>query len=166
MPSPRRLIERETMTSSNEPTRWERMTPEQKAQAIERQRAYVARNKKKIAARQSAYYRANKERTNETRRERDLRNKYGISSEDYARMLFRQDFRCACCKTSKPGGHGERFSVDHDHATGKVRALLCFRCNTVLGHIEEDSDVLVAVMDYLEKHGKVPYFNGVAEATH
>ena len=55
---------------------------------------------------------------------------YGITIEDYDRMYEEQGGRCAICRTDQPGGAGERFSVDHDHETGKVRGLLCNNCNT------------------------------------
>jgi hypothetical protein len=53
----------------------------------------------------------------------------GISDERYAEMLEDQDGHCALC----PGVPGtRRLHVDHNHATGEVRGLLCHRCNRVL----------------------------------
>lgn len=53
------------------------------------------------------------------------------------------------CKTSEPGGRANRFHVDHDHKTGAVRGLLCFRCNLILGAIADDPQILTAAIDYL-----------------
>jgi hypothetical protein len=50
-------------------------------------------------------------------------------------MLARQDARCAICR--RECGTGRALAVDHDHATGRVRGLLCFRCNTALARYEE-----------------------------
>jgi hypothetical protein len=42
--------------------------------------------------------------------------------------------------------------VDHDHITGRVRALLCSGCNTGIGHLQDDPDVLRRAADYIEQH--------------
>ncbi|PYQ17504.1 MAG: hypothetical protein DMF80_00495 [Acidobacteria bacterium] len=59
-------------------------------------------------------------------------------------MLVDQKERCAICR--KACGTGRRLAVDHDHQTGRVRGLLCFRCNTALARYEEYSARFV---DYL-----------------
>jgi hypothetical protein len=50
-------------------------------------------------------------------------------------LLASQDGRCAICRSAC--GTGRRLAVDHDHATGRIRGLLCFRCNTSLARYEE-----------------------------
>src|SRR5579859_6165169 len=60
-----------------------------------------------------------------------LMRKFGITLEQYDAMLVEQGGRCAACGTDEPGGMGS-FHVDHCHATGKVRKLLCVRCNSCL----------------------------------
>lgn len=65
-----------------------------------------------------------------------LKTKYGITIEDYDRILQTQG-GCAICGTKTPGGRG-RFHVDHDHITGKIRGLLCSGCNTKLGWYERN----------------------------
>ncbi len=90
-------------------------------------------------------------------RERNLRNNYGLTLEDYNIMLFQQGYVCAVCKqeetvidhyTQQP----KSLSVDHDHETGKVRQLLCTTCNQVLGNIEKDSQRVKLLIKYLKKH--------------
>ena len=66
-------------------------------------------------------------------RKRSLKRLYNITIEDYDLMLRDQEYGCAICGTDKPGGMG-RFHVDHDHKTGRVRGLLCHRCNSILGY--------------------------------
>ena len=61
-------------------------------------------------------------------------------------MLAAQAGLCAVCR-SAPAVH-----VDHDHATGTVRALLCFNCNGGLGQFKDDPDVLRAAADYVRFH--------------
>lgn len=74
-------------------------------------------------------------KTGEYRRDWHLRRRYGIGSADYERMYEAQDGRCAICRQSS----AQRFHVDHDHASGRVRGLLCMRCNTALGHMESEA---------------------------
>lgn len=91
--------------------------------------------------------RNNPERASAIRREYRYQTKYGISTEDYEQMLRAQDGKCAICGAS-PGKH--RLSVDHNHETGAVRALLCISCNTGVGYFERP--IAVAIRDYLESH--------------
>jgi hypothetical protein len=84
-------------------------------------------------------------------RDAHLRKKYGLSSEDYDFLLLRQGGKCACCG-GPPTTHG-KLVVDHSHQTGKVRALLCSHCNTLLGMAREDPSILKAAISFLETHG-------------
>lgn len=82
-----------------------------------------------------------------------LMRRYGITPEQYDEMLRSQDGRCAICRTDQPGGNGNRtFPVDHDHASGAVRALLCSPCNTAIAFMGEDPARLREAADYLERH--------------
>jgi hypothetical protein len=79
-----------------------------------------------------------------------MRN-YGITPDAYEAMLSTQGSRCALCHTDTPRGSG-RFHVDHCHATGKVRALLCHECNTGLGKFKDNTELLARAIAYLETH--------------
>ena len=76
-------------------------------------------------------------------------NKYGLTIEDYENMLISQNYSCAIC-----GGDnkGKNFAVDHDHKTGKVRALLCSTCNSGIGSLKDSIDILEKAIEYLRKH--------------
>jgi len=63
------------------------------------------------------------------------KHRYGLSSEQYKEMLERQGGVCALCRQQCKTGN--RLCVDHDHDTGKVRALLCRRCNWIAALIDE-----------------------------
>jgi len=90
-------------------------------------------------------------------RERMLKKNYGVTVEQYERMSEQQNGVCAIC--SKPetrvahGGFGVRpLSVDHCHDSLKVRGLLCSHCNTALGLMNDDAELLRKAAAYLEKY--------------
>jgi Recombination endonuclease VII len=82
-----------------------------------------------------------------TARRTSLKSLYGISLEDYARLLAEQGGVCAICLRQP----AERLCVDHCHATGKVRGLLCRTCNTGLGCYRDDPSLLTTAAAYLTK---------------
>ena len=88
---------------------------------------------------------------NEGRRERFMREVYKITPADFDRMLSTQGHRCAICRTDDPRGHGQ-WHIDHDHVTGDVRGLLCTDCNTGIGSLKDDPDVLVAAAEYVRRN--------------
>jgi Recombination endonuclease VII len=81
-----------------------------------------------------------------TRRKRE----YGVTREDYNKMLLEQNNECAICQISI----GHEASVDHDHDTGQVRGLLCRNCNVGIGMLQDNSKILKSATKYLEKYGK------------
>jgi hypothetical protein len=78
-----------------------------------------------------------------------LRTKFGITLDDYNRILEEQDGRCSICDTTACST-GQRLSVDHCHDTGAVRGLLCRRCNAGCGQFNDSPDLLRKGADYLE----------------
>jgi hypothetical protein len=83
-------------------------------------------------------------------REHKLKNRYGMTLEDYDNMLLAQGGACAMCPTIP---QERKLFVDHNHDTGEVRALLCLPCNTMLGMAGDSVDRLQAGIDYLKEHG-------------
>lgn len=82
---------------------------------------------------------------------------FGITLEDYNRMLEAQNGVCAICGKSeiiidKRISKLRALTVDHNHKTGKVRGLLCARCNQALGLFKENSDVCFIAGKYLQKY--------------
>lgn len=80
---------------------------------------------------------------------------YGLTEQDYERMLIEQDGKCAICGAEEPGAWGGSMPVDHDHETGKVRKLLCHNCNGGLGQFGDDPDRLLAAAIYVLQHRDV-----------
>lgn len=75
--------------------------------------------------------------------------KYGLTPEDYDRILAEQGGACAICRTPGKTFEDRNLSVDHDHETGLVRGLLCGACNWGLGHFKDDVSRLRNAMQYL-----------------
>lgn len=83
-------------------------------------------------------------------REKSLKERYGITQEDFDRMMSEQNGQCAICDREFP----KIARVDHCHKTEIVRGLLCDRCNIVLAHYEnlKDKPELVERLEkYLQK---------------
>ena len=78
-----------------------------------------------------------------------LKHRHGLTQDEYDRMLQLQAGCCAICRVTNPGTVHGWFVVDHNHATGVVRGLLCDRCNLGLGQFEDDSSRLIAAAQYL-----------------
>lgn len=68
----------------------------------------------------------------------------------YTEKLTEQSGVCAMCREAPQPR--KRLSIDHCHATGKVRGLLCDACNLVLGYARDVSATLRAGAEYLDKH--------------
>ncbi len=80
-----------------------------------------------------------------------LQRIYGITLEEYERMEREQDYRCAICRTDEKPSRGS-WCVDHDHETGRVRGLLCFDCNSGVGHLKDDAIAWLRAARYLLQH--------------
>jgi len=129
---------------------------------------YYQKNKQKIAAKAKTF----REENPEVMRERYDRHKekhpmgnrtaqwkyrYGISLDEVQTKFESQGGRCACCEEEIPHytefkGKNHLFHIDHNHDTGKIRGLLCTKCNTGLGLFNEDIDLIKSAIAYLEKY--------------
>lgn len=84
-----------------------------------------------------------------------LKRLFGITWADYQRMLVEQNERCAICggegfPMDPKRGHKLKLFVDHDHATGRVRGLLCHNCNRALGLLHDSVESLQTAITYLK----------------
>jgi len=95
-----------------------------------------------------------KRREQYKRRRRHLKTKYGISLEDFNEIFEKQGGKCAICGTKDPGGRHGTFHVDHNHDTGVVRGLLCYRCNVELPHIKKWTQWIIDAGEYLLLKGR------------
>lgn len=85
-----------------------------------------------------------------TMRERDigywLAREYGLTYEFFCKMFQKQDGKCKICGLPQLE---KRLAIDHDHKTGKIRGLLCDKCNRGLGHFNDDTNLMKLAIDYL-----------------
>lgn len=132
------------------------------------QRCEPCRTKRKRSgsrARTSAWRAANPERTrehyNKSNRKRladpefrayknqaEMVRKYGLTMADFNVLLEKQGGVCAICK-GQPNGPGARFHVDHCHNSKKVRGLLCGKCNTAIGLLNDSPELAESAAAYL-----------------
>lgn len=112
-----------------------------------KQRLYSKRH------RQTAAWRASVARYRQSAKYRAVNwrakiRKHGLSVEQFERLLSDQGGGCALC-----GGRNadRRLAIDHDHETGRIRGLLCSRCNTALGLLRDSVDLLTRAVAYLRR---------------
>jgi hypothetical protein len=109
-------------------------------------RNYAVRNWAAIRKRQKEYMSTRKVEAAEYRRRWNLSKRYGITVDRFTEMLDSQGGACAVC-----GKTQGRQVVDHDHVTGKVRGILCVRCNVSIGGLGDNAEGLMRAICYLEK---------------
>lgn len=83
-------------------------------------------------------------------RRNTLWSNYKITVIDYDNLLKAQNGCCAICL--RPPNDNKFLNVDHCHTTGKIRGLLCSRCNPALGKLKDSKELLLKAIEYLEKH--------------
>lgn len=98
--------------------------------------------KENIRVYQRKWHNANKDSVSKRVRFR----KYGLLDENYTELKISQNLKCKICK------YIYDLVVDHDHLTGKARALLCHKCNTMLGLADDNPEILRQAIEYLEEH--------------
>lgn len=89
-----------------------------------------------------------------TLRSARLQREYGITQQQYDVLLSRQGGVCAICKETKASKRNGRvlpLHVDHCHASGKLRGILCANCNTALGKFRDDIKLLLRAVAYLKR---------------
>lgn len=83
-------------------------------------------------------------------RKRFIERKYGISYEEYEKMVDLQRNVCYVCNRPEPDKRNAHLAIDHCHKTGKIRKLLCSRCNKIVGGLEENEDLAEKIKQYIK----------------
>ena len=117
-------------------------------------RNYYRTHKDIIRQRNDAWKKANPEKhkaiITRSNRKNKYRKKYYISDTEYNMLAIKQNNKCAICGRDRPNNRATRWYIDHNHVTRKVRGLLCFSCNTTLGHVKDNTDILQAMINYIK----------------
>lgn len=99
------------------------------------------------------YWKSNPLRLKEKKFREKLRARYGITPEDLKNMLAAQKHICANPGCLSPIGRNKNTHIDHDHATGEIRGVLCRSCNVALGFLKDSSVRICGLNLYLTKGG-------------
>lgn len=83
----------------------------------------------------------------------DIKYKHKIESSEYEKKVEQQENKCALCLESNDGKK-RKLHLDHCHVTGKIRGLLCMRCNMGLGFFKDSVELCKRVLTYLEYYAK------------
>jgi len=139
---------------------WRAANPEASAAASRRRNEAVKADPERLARYREHHahwkrqrYRTHRSEVRRHHRNSYLRTTYGIEPEEYDRRLAEQGDRCAVCPATEPGRGKKYFPVDHCHETGRIRGLLCDRCNRAIGLLRDDPDLLETAARYLRAAG-------------
>ena len=92
-------------------------------------------------------------------RDCNLKRNYSVSLEEYNKKLLEQNNKCEICGKHENDnmcrGRQIPLANDHHHESKQNRGLLCVRCNLALGALEEDSEVLYSMINYINKYQKL-----------
>lgn len=87
-----------------------------------------------------------------------LKNKYGITEDQFQEALKKQDGKCLICKVvmniDDPKQPGDRATVDHCHRTRRFRGIICSACNRGLGQFKDNAELLIQAAEYIKTHDR------------
>ena len=88
-----------------------------------------------------------------TLRKYNIKKWYGITESEYDNLIESQDNKCAICKSEdNKRKNSKYFFIDHNHDTGKIRGLLCDKCNKLLGSAFDNTEILKKAIKYLSEY--------------
>lgn len=139
------------MTNETRKERQKQYYIRNRAKKLEYQKEWSEKNMETEKEYKRKYYLKNKDKFKKKSRANDLKRKFGITLNEYNERLINQNHCCMIC-----GRHRDKFkkdfAVDHNHATGVIRGLLCGECNTGLGKFRDDVILLQKAINYLNNH--------------
>lgn len=131
-----------------------RPTPKHQLRRIDHSKSYSKSNVRWVEPVSAPDHMTKKDRS-AYGREWNLRRRFKIDGSDYEKLLTMQGGVCAVCQCQEiheyKSGKLKGLSVDHCHSTGKVRGLLCVKCNRGLGYFKDDPERLHRAIEYLRK---------------
>lgn len=138
-------VTRKQLKKSEANRRWRKKNPEKCKVNREKWRA---KNKEWYRAYAKKWFKENERRAKDSR----LKRTFGITIDEYEKLLAAQAGLCAICRRPQQRHGHKNLHVDHDHNTGKVRGLLCWKCNTTLGLVGDSAVLLTSAISYLGGH--------------
>ena len=123
-----------------------------KKEVLTKQKEYRYNHKKEISFRKKEYYNHHKEEISSQKKEYHLMIKYGLSMSDFNNLLLAQNNRCAICNEPLDLTNSYRIHIDHNHLTGKVRGILCNKCNLAIGLLRDNPEYTKRATEYLERN--------------
>lgn len=126
-----------------------------KEKAYESAAQWRKANPERVKAAQQRY----RDKNPHKKRDERLKREFGMSFIQYQEMLNHQNGVCAICSNPETrivarSGKISELAVDHCHRTGKIRGLLCAKCNTAIGLLNEDINIINNCVNYLMKESK------------
>ena len=115
---------------------------------LEYGKQYRERNREEIKEKGRQYSRTEKARENA--KINRFKYVYGLSHEDWLKMWEEQDERCSICE--EPFTSLSDACVDHNHKTDEIRGLLCKKCNSAIGLLNDDPELMLKAIKYLAKN--------------
>lgn len=131
--------------------------PNQKTCGAKCKKWWLGRRVKELPKRRERYRNdeAYRKRMVVRARSRKFTEVYGITLEKYSKMLQAQNECCAICGSAESAasflGNKKALFVDHDHQTGKLRKLLCHKCNSAIGYLRESPEIAIKMAEYLKE---------------
>jgi hypothetical protein len=110
---------------------------------VARNKEYKKNNPEIVKAIAARCYTKNPERS----ARKQLKQRYGVTLEFKQGLFESQDNKCGACGTTDPGP--KPWALDHDHATGAFRGVLCYTCNVTLGLLKDSSERCLQLAAYL-----------------
>lgn len=126
-----------------------------KDHVLEKHRQWRKSNPERRRELAKNWYEKNEDKAKLSSRRRHLKNRYGITPEEYEKLLKSQEGLCA-----NLGCGNLATDVDHCHKIGEMRGLLCNGCNISLGRLEEDVHRIQGLVDYILKWSPHPLSQG------
>jgi hypothetical protein len=118
----------------------------------EYQKGWRAANGDRVA-KHRANYKAHP-MTKHSKRRGYFLNKFGLTLEDYQKMKQEQNNQCGLCGYTLSDEYA-KCRVDHDHRTGKIRSIVCCKCNNGLGMFADDIALLEKAIAYIKRHREI-----------
>ena len=138
------------MTNTEYMREWRAQNKEKNAEyQKEYNKEYRKKNEEKLKANNKKWREANKEKDVLTMFKARLKRKYNLTIEEYDALLEAQNNSCKVCGTHATNNLKGKLYVDHCHTTGKVRGMLCMKCNSALGLLNDDKELIQKLLDYL-----------------